>query len=149
MRHLILIMPLVAACSSSYLQTAAPGGKPGPQETRVIFCRPSRAVGGAVNFPVWDEQHLIGFSEGGTWFEYRCPPGKHYFIASAQTYKGLPADLTGGKTYYVWITPRVGFLSAAVGMTAVSKGSDLLKEAQASISPSDCRRLHPDKGAKY
>jgi hypothetical protein len=149
MRALLFLPALLAACASSYMQPAEPGGRPGPEESRVIFCRPSRAIGGAVNFPVWDELKLLGFSESGTWFEYRCPPGKHYFVASAQSYKGLAAELAGGKTYYVWITPRMGFLSAAVGFTAVSRGSEHLEPARASLKENECRKLLPEKGATY
>jgi hypothetical protein len=150
MRFLLCLLPFVAACSSSYMQRAEPMGSPGPEEAKVVFCRPSRYLGGAMTFPVWDGDKLLGFSESGGTFEYRCPPGEHFFIASGQTYKGMSATLAGGLVYYVWLTPRVGFLSAGVGLTPVRKeDAELLEQVRASVKENECRTLLPEKGGPY
>lgn len=146
----LLLLPLLVSCASSYMQHAEPSGPPGPGEAKVVFCRPSRALGGAVTFPVWDGAKLLGFSESGGYFEYRCEPGEHFFIASAQSYKGMAASLTGGNTYYVWITPRVGFLSAAVGFTRVGKDDqEMFADVQASLKENECKQKLPEKCDPY
>jgi len=150
MRVALLLLPLLAGCASSYMQRAEPMGPPGPNEAKVVFCRPSRALGGAVTFPVWDGTQLIGFSESGGTIEYRCTPGEHVFIASAQSYKGMSASLAGGQVYYVWLTPRVGFLSAAVGLTRVGKDdTELLAQVRASLQENEYKAKLPEKCDPY
>src|SRR5689334_16950186 len=126
MRAIVLILPFVAACSSSYMRPAEPGAPPGEGESKVVFCRPSRFAGSAVTFSLWDGVRLIGFAESGSYFEYRCSPGKHLFIAEAEGDKAVDADLSARKTYYIWVTPRMGVLSANVGLTPVNQASDLM-----------------------
>ncbi len=79
-----------------------------------------------------------------------CEPGEHFFVASAQSYKGMSATLAGGSVYYVWITPRVGFLSAAVGFTRVGKDDkELLADVQASLKENECKKMLPEKCGPY
>lgn len=147
---LLLLLPFFASCASSYMQRAEPSGPPGLTDAKVVFCRPSRALGGAVTFPVWDGTNLIGFSESGGTIEYRCTPGEHWFIASAQSYKGMNATLEPGKVYYVWLTPRVGFLSAAVGLTRVGKeDAELLEQVRASLKENEYKAKLPEKCDPY
>jgi hypothetical protein len=137
MRLLLCLLPFVAACSS-YMQRTVPSGPPGPNEATVVFCRPARMVGSAVDFPIWDGEELVGFSEGGRAVEHRCAPGEHLFLADAQTYKAIAATLAGGQIYYVWITPRMGMLSAAVGFTPVRKeDAALLDDVRASLKETE------------
>ena len=115
-----------------------------------MFCRPSRMFGGAVTFPVWDGEKLVGFSESGGNFEHRCAPGEHFFVASAQTYKGMPATLAGGSVYYVWLTPRLGFLSAGVGLTPVrAEDVELLAQVRTSLQENEYRCLLREKSDPY
>jgi len=149
MRAIVLILPFVAACSSSYMRAAEPGGPPQEGESKVIFCRPSRLTGGALTFSLWDGTKLMGFAASGSHFEYRCSPGKHLFLAEAESDKAIDADLGGRKTYYVWVTPRMGFLTANVGLTPVKQESELSPKVEKALSTSSCRELIPEAGAKY
>lgn len=150
MRRVLLLLPFLASCASSYMQRTEPVGPPGANEAKVVFCRPSRAIGGAVTFPVWDGTRLVGFSESGGSIEYRCEPGEHFFIASGQSYKGMSASLAGGLVYYVWLTPRVGFLSAAVGLTRVGKeDTELLQQVRASLKENEYKARLPEKCDPY
>ena len=149
MKAILLILPFLAACSSSYMREAAPGGPPGEGESKVIFCRPSRFTGSAVTFSLWDGPKLIGFAESGTYFEYRCNPGKHLFIAEAESDKAVDAELGAKKTYYVWVTPRMGFASANVGLTPVNKDSELMPKVEKALGKNKCRELIPELAAEY
>jgi hypothetical protein len=150
MRCALVLLPFLVGCASSYMQRAEPLGPPGANEAKVVFCRPSRAFGGAVTFPLWDGTRLIGFSESGGTIEYRCEPGEHVFVASAQTYKGMEATLAGGTVYYVWLTPRLGFLSAAVGLTRVGKeDTELLEQVRASLKENELKAKLPEKCDPY
>ncbi len=149
MKAIILVLPFVAACSSSYMRAAEPGGPPGEGESKVVFCRPGRMAGSAVTFSVWDGLQLIGFAESGSYFEYRCSPGKHLFIAEAESDKAVDADLGAKKTYYVWVTPRMGVVSASVGLTPVNQESDLLPKLEKALKKGKCRELIPEIVAEY
>jgi hypothetical protein len=146
---IVLVLPLVAACSSSYMREAQTSGPPGEGESKVIFCRPSRFTGSAVTFDVWDSLKLIGFAENGSYFEYRCSPGKHLFLAEAESDKAIDADLASRKTYYVWVTPRMGVFSANLGLTPVNKDSELMPKVEKALEKNKCRELIPDIGAEY
>ena len=142
----LLLFALVPFCPSctSYMQDSKPGAPPGPNEAMVVFCRPSRFIAAGEKFPVWDGAELVGFAEDGATIEHRCAPGEHFFVASAQTYKGIPATLAGGQVYYVWVTPRVGMLVTAVGFTPVPKGDEkLFEEVRASIAANRFRAKVP------
>jgi hypothetical protein len=149
MKAIVLILPFVAACSSSYMREAAPGAPPGDAEAKVIFCRPSRMTGSAVTFSLWDGARLIGFAESGTYFEYRCSPGKHLFVAEAESDKAIDADLSARKTYYVWVTPRMGFMTANVGLTPVNQDSELVPKLEKALSKNKCRELIPELVEDY
>jgi hypothetical protein len=146
MRAIILVLPLVAACSTSYMRAAQPSGPPGDGESKVIFCRPSRFIGGALTFSLWDGPKLIGFAESGSYFEYRCSPGKHLFVAEDEGDKAIDADLSAQKTYYIWVTPRFG---ATVGLTPVNKDSELLPKVEKALGKNQCRELIPELVSEY
>jgi hypothetical protein len=143
---LLLALPLIAACSSasSYMRPSQPGAPPGADEAMVIFCRPNRMVGAAVTFDVWDRTKLIGFAEKGCRFEYRCAPGKHLFLAQGEDTKALDADLAASKTYYVWVTPRMGVLYATVGFTPVTRDSEVAPKVWKALAKSKHRELNPE-----
>jgi hypothetical protein len=149
MRSALCLLPLLAGCAS-YMQKVEPTGPPGPDEAKVVFCRPSRFLGGGVEFPLWDGEKLVGFSEHGCTVEYRCAPGEHFFLTMAQSYKGLNASLAGGNTYYLWVTPRVGAWTAAVGLTPVRKeDAELLQEVRASLQDTEYRAPVPEECGPY
>ena len=139
MRYAVVLWTWFTACAS-YMQPASPIGPPSPEEAKVVFCRPSRFLAGGVEFPVWDGDRLVGFAEHGCSIEYRCAPGEHFFVTKAQSYKGLAATLEGGSTYYVWVTPRMGAWTAAVGFTPVRKEDvELLEEVRAALKETEYR----------
>ncbi len=132
------------------MQTVPPMGPPGPEEAKVVFCRPSRFIAGGLEYPIWDGDKLVGFAEHGSTIEYRCAPGEHFFVAKAQSYKGFAAVLTAGNTYYVWVTPRVGAWTSAVGFTPVRKEDvDVLAELQASLAKTEYRAPRSEECGPY
>jgi hypothetical protein len=148
---LLLALPMLAACSSasSYMRSSQPGAPPGEDETVVVFCRPSRMVGAAVTFDVWDRTKLIGFAEKGCRFEYRCAPGKHLFLAQGEDTKAVAADLAASKTYYVWVTPRMGVFYAAVGFTPVTRDSEVAPKVWKALAKSTYRELDPEAALPF
>jgi hypothetical protein len=148
---LLLLLPVLAACSSAsaYMRPSKTGMFPVDEEARVVFCRPDRKLGSAVTFDVWDRLKLIGFAERGSSFEVRCAPGKHLFLAQGENAAAIDAELGAGKTYYVWVTPRLGVLYAAVGLTPLTKDSDLAPKVWKELAKTQRRELIPDLAAEY
>lgn len=145
MRPALMLLPLLAGCAS-YMQKTEPTGPPGPAEAKVVFCRPSRFLGGGIDFPLWDGEKFVGFSENGCTVEHRCAPGEHFFLTVAQSYKAVSATLAAGQTYYIWITPRVGAWTSAVGLTPVHKeDTELLEEVRASLKDTSYRVRVPEE----
>jgi hypothetical protein len=142
----LLVLPMLAACSSAstYMRSSQPGAPPGEDEAVVVFCRPSRMVGAAITFDVWDRMKLIGVAEKGCRFEYRCAPGKHLFLAQGEDVKAVEADLAASKTYYVWVTPRMGVLYATVGFTPVTRDSEVAPKVWKALAKSKYRELDPE-----
>jgi hypothetical protein len=102
-----------------------------------------------VTFDVWDRLKLIGFSEKGSRIEYRCAPGKHLFLAQGEGAKAIDAELEARKTYYVWVTPRMGVLYATVGFTPVTKDSELAPKLWKELAKSKRRELIAEMAAPY
>jgi hypothetical protein len=62
----------------------------------------------------------------------------------------MNASLAAGQVYYVWLTPRVGFLSAAVGLTRVGKDdAELLAQVRASLKENEYKAKLPEKCDPY
>jgi hypothetical protein len=89
MRRCLWRLPFLTACTS-YMQTPTFSGPPGPDEAKVVFCRPSRLFGAGAQFPLWDGEKFLGYSDSGCTVEYRCAPGELWFVAVAQSYKAMP-----------------------------------------------------------
>jgi hypothetical protein len=149
-RTLPLLLLLLCTACSSYMQNIPPLGPPGPNEVNVVFCRPSRFICKGVEFPLWDGDTLIGFAEDGASVEYRCAPGEHHFVTLAQSYKCVPATLAGGHTYYVWVTPRFGVWTPAVGLTPVRReDTELIADLRASLAKTSYRAPVREECAPY
>ena len=61
-------------------------------------------------YDVWDDTGYLGTLVGNQYFSVRVTPGAHTFIAKAQNYAVLKADVAVGKHYYVEMVPdMLGF----------------------------------------
>ncbi len=145
----LLAVPLAAACSSSYMQPAEPTGPPGPEEAKVVVYRTSSLFGGAVTFPVYDGEKLIGFTEKGAYCEYRCPPGKRLFLSWAENEKVVEATLAGGKTYYLESYAKVGAFTSACGLDPIGRDHKNWSAVQDLVAGLECRAVIPERAAEH
>lgn len=85
--------------------------KPPASKAQVVFLR-SSFVGSAIAASLFDvtntEPEFIGIINNGKKIAYNVDPGKHVFMVVSEAADFMEADLTGGKTYYSIITPRMG-----------------------------------------
>jgi hypothetical protein len=104
---LVILVLFISGCSDSRLivkQTDKAMLTPSEKSAVITFLRPS---GYEANEPysIWDSEILIGQLQGKELFHYEAPPGKHLFLARADTnvsgkWTYLRAELKSGKHYY-------------------------------------------------
>jgi len=145
---IFLLAPWTAGCMSSYMRDAVPGGPPGSEECRVVVYRSSYAAY-AVTFPIYDGEKLIGFTEVGCAFEYRCPPGRHLFLSWSENEKVVEATLVPGKTYFLESYAKIGFLVAAAGLDPISRDHKDWPRAEEIVAKLHWREVIPERAAEH
>lgn len=142
----LLLVAVGCFKTTSYMRDAQPTPPPGPTEAKVVVFRDT-AFGGIDHFPIYeylnDDGKLLGFTETDCYFEYRCAPGKHFFLTFGEGDAFIEAMLDGGKTYYIRAWSKFGIISSRPGFGPVSKDSDDLKELQKCWPTLKCRELDP------
>jgi len=147
------VLLLAVGCSTtSYMRDAKPTPPPGPDEAKVVVYRDTN-VGGADHFPIYEyaneDGNLLGFTETNCYFEFRCKPGKHFFLTWGEGDAFIDATLDGGKTYYIQAWSRFGLLSSRPGFGPVSKDSEALKDLKKAWPGLKCRELDPEKADAF
>ena len=108
----MLVLTLTACAIQTREMTAVSGPKvtkPAPGKALVVFMRPS-LFGGTIQATLYDGKKYIGTISSQTQIAYQARPGKHLFMVVAENADFLRATLRRGKTYYVIVTPRPGFI---------------------------------------
>ncbi|MDR3073294.1 MAG: hypothetical protein LBV01_01045, partial [Deltaproteobacteria bacterium] len=72
--------------------------------------------GGAVQAPVLevvgDRLQFIAMVDAKVKFLHKTAPGKHLYLIDGEFGYFMEADLDGGKTYYAYVDPRIGWWKA-------------------------------------
>ncbi|SRR5258708_33335245 len=148
----VLLLVSVGCSSTIYMRDSKPGGNPGPTDSKVVVYR-SAVLGGANNFPIFEyvnnDGKLLGFTETGCYFEFRCDPGKHFFLTWGEGEAFVEATLEPGKIYYLQAWSKFGLISSRPGFAPVKKGSDDMKELEKIWTNLKCRELDPSKGVQF
>lgn len=89
--------------------------KPKQDEAVVVFMRPS-SLGFAIQSSIFeiknDSPTLIGIVAAKTKVVHRVPAGKHLYMVIGESADFMTADLAPNKTYYSYISPRMGMWKA-------------------------------------
>jgi len=114
-----LAMLLLTGCGSSMMTRVSTIEKPDSGKALVTFFRPS-AFGGAIKFGAWDGDKFIGILTARSYVQYQAAPGRHLFMARAENWSYVEADLQAGRQYYVVARPMMGAWKARVALDPVS-----------------------------
>ncbi|MBI3855197.1 MAG: hypothetical protein HY293_05850 [Planctomycetes bacterium] len=144
-----LVLPLTSACASSYMRDGTPTGPPGPDESKVVVYRKSSITGSNITFPVYDGEKLLGFSEYGSYFEYRCRPGKHLFMSWGGGGRLVEATLAGGKTYYLESYSKFGGWMGKPGFDPIGRAHEDWPTVEKIVAGLTCRRVIPEKALEH
>ena len=112
---LLLLLPLASGCATGgkYMIKAEPIVSPPQGKTLVTFVRPSN-FGGAISFGVWDGEIFIGILGPDMSIQYETTPGEHYFLARAENWACVKADLAADRQYVIKANPIMGVWKARV-----------------------------------
>lgn len=94
----------------------------GPEQGKamVTFIRPGW-VGGAITFGIWDSDNLVGVLAQGHSIQYQTVPGEHYFLARAENWSCVKANLAPNRHYVIKANPFMGVWKARVALDPMTK----------------------------
>ena len=104
----------LAGCASPLMKPAANQtvAAAAAQSSRIVFLRPT-SFGGGIQAALFDatteDLKFIGVASAGTKVAYDLPPGKHRLMVVSEAADFLEATLAPGKTYYVYVAPRMAW----------------------------------------
>lgn len=114
----VLLASLASGCSSKYMQPADAAlaeAQPGPDQAKIVFFR-SSVLGSAIQTFLCEEKEgrleYVAIISYGTKVAHTTTPGKHMYLTGAENGELLEATLKGGKTYYTYVAPRMGWWKA-------------------------------------
>lgn len=100
---------------------------PSSNTANVVFIR-STFMGSAIAASLYDvtsgEPRFIGIIANNTKVAHKTSPGKHTFMVVSEAADFMEANLSGGKTYYSIVTPRMGAWKARFSLWPIRKGTE-------------------------
>ncbi len=119
---LFLLLLLASGCATGgkYMTNAEPIVSPPEGKALVTFVRPSN-FGGAISFGLWDGDIFIGILGPDMSIQYETAPGEHYFIARAENWACVKADLVANRQYVIKANPVIGAWKARVVLSPVNE----------------------------
>jgi hypothetical protein len=117
---MVIGMLILSGCASSMMQPAAPQAAPEVSRALVTFLRPSY-FGGAIQFGIWDSDQFVGILEPGSYIQVLVPPGEHIFLARAENWSYVHANLEAGRQYFILAKVFPGIWKARVAYDPIRK----------------------------
>lgn len=111
----------LTGCASSMMQPAVLQSTPESSEALVTFLRPSY-FGGAIQFGIWDSDRFVGILEPGSYVQILVPPGEHVFLARAENWSYVHAELEAGRQYFILAKVFPGIWKARVAYDPIRQG---------------------------
>ena len=110
----------LAGCASSMMQPVDRQPLPASSGALVTFLRPSY-FGGAIQFGVWDSDRFVGILEPGSYIQVLLPAGEHVFLARAENWSYVHADLEAGRQYFILAKVFPGVWKARVAYDPIRR----------------------------
>ncbi len=123
-----LLLTSGCATGGKYMTKANRISGPEQGKALVTFVRPS-GFGGAISFGVWDGDTFVGILGPNLCIQYEAGPGEHYFLARAENWACVKADLAANMQYVIKANPVMGMWKARVALSPVNK-SDYDKKGE-------------------
>ena len=106
--------------------SVAPAGKiieaPQKGKAQIVFMRPA-TMGYAIQSAVFEMSNdmplIVGIVAAKKKVSYSVEPGEHLFMVTGESADFMSAKLEADKTYYVLVTPRMGFWKARFSLKPI------------------------------
>ncbi len=136
MRKLVLFFMVVMCagmmgCASKFMQPVDPAAMNtavSQDESVIVFFR-ATSVGGGIQAPVIEASEdgklsYVAIVSAATKYLHRTTPGKHLYVVGGESSEMLEADMEAGKTYYAYVSPRMGWWKARFAFVPVPDATD-------------------------
>ncbi len=135
---------LATGCGTVRYMKEMPAGStvqaPKPGKAMVVFMR-SGGVGQAIGSSVFeirnDNPELVGLVASNTKVAYEVDAGRRLFMVISESADYMSADLAPNRTYYAFVTPRMGAFRARFSLAAVNRDGKRSQAAQSCLK--SCR----------
>ncbi|MBU0676058.1 MAG: hypothetical protein KJ950_15585 [Proteobacteria bacterium] len=155
MRHTIqqillsfIVLVVLSGCGSSLMTQVPTIPGPNTDEAMVTILWPSY-FGGPTKISVWDGENFLGISTARTYIQYRTKPGRHLFLARAENWSYVEADLQPGKNYYLVSRPLLGVLKCRVSLCPVRQTDYKVDQINTLLKDLTPVQVIPEKAARY
>jgi len=126
---LVVACVVLSGCGSTVMMNSSRISSPETGYALVTFLRPS-AIGGAIKFSIWDSEKFVGVLTRKSYIQYQAQPGEHVFIARAENWSFVKANLEPGKKYYIIGRVVPGVWKARVALDPIGKGDAKISDEQ-------------------
>jgi len=109
-----------SGCASTMMTQTHTITAPPEGTALVTFFRPTM-FGGAIQFGLWDSDKFIGILSAKSYVQYAAQPGEHIFMARAENWSYVKANLEAGKEYYIIGRVIMGVWKARVALSPIKK----------------------------
>ena len=121
---LTLLFTSGCATGGNFMTKAERISRPEQGKALVTFVRASgfdSAGGPILAFILWDSDNLVGVLGPGSCIQYQTVPGEHYFLARAENWSCVKADLAANMHYVIKTNTFMGAWRARVAFDPVTK----------------------------
>lgn len=122
------VMMLLTGCATPMMTKTSTVSSPPAGKAIVTFVRPTM-FGGAIQFGIWDSDKFVGILAARSYVQYAADPGEHLFLARAENWSYVKANLEAGKEYFVVGKVFPGVWKARVALAPVKK-DELLRPGE-------------------
>jgi len=122
----VLAFGLAGCAGKVSHMSVAPAGKsvdaPQKGKSKIVFMRPS-TIGYAIQSSVFeinnDTPSIVGIVAAKKKVSYEVEPGEHLFMVVGESADFMSATVEADKTYYAFVTPRMGWWKARFSLKPV------------------------------
>lgn len=121
----LTLVLMLSGCQSGLMTKSGKAATVAPavvEDATVVFMRPS-VMGGAIQSSVYDvtggQTRFGGIVSSKTAVQMHVPAGDHLFMVIGENADFMNASLDPGKTYYVWVRPRMGVWKARFSLIPI------------------------------
>ena len=139
-----------SGCAGSKMQNSQRISlEPQSNKAMVTFIRPAIFFADGMDIQIWDKDNFVGSLSAGTYVQYLADPGQHIFMAEAENWSYVKADLESGKQYYILGKMFPGVLYARVAIDPVKKGSEDAGNIEKLLTRLTPKMIAPEKLGDY